>query len=112
MLVDSLREMQSVQKGLGQKSADLGAAMKALKGKIPGPSTVPGPGGEDDEEEDSPFGPQPGTQEGLGREGKEIPISPEQAGQLLDGFKLGGNERLPINPGSENTPKDRKGKTW
>ena len=38
-------------------------------------------------------------QEGLGREGKEIPISPEQAGQLLDGFKLGGNARLPIGHG-------------
>ena len=113
-LVDSLREMQSAQNGLGQKAAELGAAMKALKGKMPGPSPgpTPGPGGDEDEDEDAPFGPQPGMQEGLGREGKEIPISPEQAGQLLDGFKLGGNARLPLTPSNENQPKDRKGKNW
>lgn len=113
-LVDSLREMQSAQNGLGQKAAELGAAMKALRGKMPGPSPgpTPGPGGDEDEDEDAPFGPQPGMQEGLGREGKEIPISPEQAGQLLDGFKLGGNARLPLTPGNENPPKDRKGKNW
>ncbi len=111
-LVDSLREMQSAQNGLGQKAAELGEAMKALKGKIPGAGTTPGPGGEEDEEEDEPFGPQPGMQEGLGREGKEIPISPEQAGQLLDGFKLGGNARLPIGQGNEGKPKDRKGRNW
>lgn len=111
-LVDSLREMQSAQDGLGQKAAELGEAMKALKGKIPGDGMTPGPGGEDDEDEDAPFGPQPGMQEGLGREGKEIPISPEQAGQLLDGFKLGGNARLPIGQGNEGKPKDRKGRNW
>ncbi len=113
-LVDSLREMQNAQNGLGQKAAELGAAMKALRGKMPGPSPgpTPGPGGDEDEDEDAPFGPQPGMQEGLGREGKEIPISPEQAGQLLDGFKLGGNARLPLTPGNENPPKDRKGKNW
>jgi len=113
-LVDSLREMQSAQTGLGQKAAELGAAMKALRGKMPGPSPgpTPGPGGDEEEDEDAPFGPQPGMQEGLGREGKEIPISPEQAGQLLDGFKLGGNARLPLSPGNENPPKDRKGKNW
>lgn len=111
-LVDSLREMQNAQDGLGQKAAELGAAMKALKGKIPGAGTTPGPGGEEDEDEDAPFGPQPGMQEGLGREGKEIPISPEQAGQLLDGFKLGGNARLPIGQGNEGKSKDRRGKNW
>ena len=111
-LVDSLREMLKAQNGLGQKSAELGAAMKALRGKIPGAGLTPGPGGEDDEDEDSPFGPQPGMQEGPGRDGKEIPISPEQAGQLLEGFKLGGNARLPIGQGNEGKPKDRKGRNW
>ena len=42
--------------------------MKALKGKIPGAGMTPGPGGEEDEDEDAPFGPQPGMQEGLGRD--------------------------------------------
>ena len=111
-LVDSLREMQSAQAGLGLKAAALGDAMKGLKGKIPGASTTPGPSGEEDEDEDAPFGPQPGMQEGLGQEGKEIPISPEQAGRLLDGFKLGGNARLPIGQGNEGKPKDRQGRNW
>lgn len=111
-LVDSLREMQGAQDGLGEKAAELGEAMKALKGKVPGAGMTPGPGGEEDEDDDAPFGPQPGMQEGLGREGKEIPISPEQAGQLLDGFKLGGNARLPIGQGDEGKPKDRKGRNW
>ncbi len=111
-LVDSMREMQSAQEGLGQMQAELGMVMKALRGKIPGEGIPPGPGEEEDEEEDEPFGPKPGMQEGVGREGKEMQISPEQAGQLLDGFKLGGNARLPIGQGNEGKPKDRKGKNW
>ena len=112
-LIDSLREMESAQNGLGQKRAALSEAMKTLKGKLPGGlNPGPAPGGEEDDDEEEPFGPQPGMQEGLGHEGKEIPLSPEQAGQLLDGFKLGGNARLPIGPSQENPPPDRKGKNW
>jgi hypothetical protein len=50
--------------------------------------------------------------EGPGREGEAMAISPEQAGQLLDGFKLGGDARLPIAQGNESKPKDRKGRNW
>jgi hypothetical protein len=111
-LVDSLRELQSAGNGLGQKSEALSEALKALRGKLPAPNGSPGPGDEEEDEEDAPFGPQPGMQEGPGRDGKEMLISPEQAGQLLDGFKLGGDARLPIGQGSEGKPKDRKGRNW
>ncbi|MBI3850685.1 MAG: VWA domain-containing protein [Verrucomicrobia bacterium] len=108
-LVDSLRELQSAKMCLAQKSGALGEALKALKGKLPAPDGSPGPG---EDEDDEPFGPKPGTQEPPGREGQEMKISPEQAGQLLDGFKLGGDARLPIAQGIEGRPKDRTGRTW
>jgi Ca-activated chloride channel family protein len=111
-LVDSLREMQSVMKGLGQQTGDLGEALKALKGMLPAPQGSPGPGDEDEDEDEAPFGPQPGMEEGAGRTGKEMSISPEQAARLLEGFKLGGDARLPMGQGNLGKPKDRTGKTW
>ncbi len=111
-LVDSLREMQNTMNGLGQQAGALGEALKALKGQLPAPDGNPGPGMEDEEEDDMPFGPRPGMEEGPGRIGKEMLISPEQAGRLLEGFKLGGDARLPMAQGNMLRPNDRKGPTW
>lgn len=111
-LVDSLRDLQNAKNNLGQQTGALNEALKALKGKLPAPLGSPGPGEEDEEEDDAPLGPRPGMEEGAGRTGKEMLISPEQAGRLLEGFKLGGDARLPMGQGNVGKPKDRKGQTW
>jgi hypothetical protein len=112
-LVDMLRELQQCSNGLGNKSAGLGQKLKQLKGRIPAANMPPGGGGGDDEEdEDTPFGPQPGQQEGPSKEGQEMVLSREQAGWLLDSFRLDGERRLPMGGTQEGQPKDRARPTW
>ena len=67
---------------------------------------------DDEEEEDQPFGPKPGQEEGPSKEGKEMPLSPEQAGWLLDAYKLDSERRLPMGQGPEAKPRDRSRPTW
>jgi tetratricopeptide (TPR) repeat protein len=111
-LVDSLRELQQCANGMGDKSQQLGDALKKLKGRIPAPDMPPGAAGDDEEEDEQPFGPQPGQQEGPGKEGQEITLSPEQAGWLLDAYKLDSERRLPMTEGQSATPRDRSRPTW
>ena len=111
-LVDSLREMQQCANGMCDKGGALGEKLKQLKGRIPGRDMPPGAAGEDEEDEDFPFGPQPGQTEGPSKEGKEMTLSQEQAGWVLDGFKLDGERRLPMGQGEVAEPKDRKRPTW
>ena len=73
----------------------------------------PGAAGDDEEEDDDkPKGPKPGDREGPGKEGEEISLSPEQAGWLLEGFKLDNERRLPMGQGQQGEPKDRNRPTW
>jgi hypothetical protein len=77
-------------------------------------------GDDDDDEEDEgengeeePPEPQPGQHEKPGREGEELNMSPEEAGWLLEGFKLDSDRRLPMGPGGADKPKDRnKDRDW
>ena len=111
-LVDSLREMQACANGMCDKSGQLGGKLKQCKGRIPGKDMPPGAAGDDDEDEDMPFGPQPGQEEGPSKEGKEMTLSQEQAGWVLDGFKLDSERRLPMGQGELAQPKDRNRPTW
>jgi tetratricopeptide (TPR) repeat protein len=111
-LVDSLREMQACANGMGDKNSQLGDKLKKCKGRIPGKDMPPGAAGEDDEDDDMPFGPQPGQEEGPSKEGKEMTLSQEQAGWVLDGFKLDSERRLPMGQGEQAQPKDRNRPTW
>ena len=112
-LIDSLRELQQCNSGMGNKQSELSQKLKALKGKIPGGQMPPGAAGEDEEEEeDSPRGPQPGDKEGPSKDGKEMKLSAEQAGWLLQGFKLDADRRLPMGQMTPAKPKDRSGDTW
>jgi tetratricopeptide (TPR) repeat protein len=111
-LVDSLREMQQCLNGMSDKGKQLGEAMKQLKGRIPAPNMPPGAAGDDEEEEDQPFGPKPGQEEGPSKDGKEMTLSPEQAGWLLDAYKLDSERRLPMGQGPQAEPKDRSRPTW
>ena len=68
--------------------------------------------GDDDEEEDFPSGPPPGQEEGPSKEGKEMTLSQEQAGWVLDGYKLDSERRLPMGQGDQAQPKERNRPTW
>ena len=57
-------------------------------------------------------GPKPGQKEGPSKDGKEeMPLSREQAGWLLDGFRPG-DRRLPMGPDAKAEPKDPNRPTW
>jgi hypothetical protein len=111
-LIDSLRELQQAAAALGDKSQQLGEKLKQLKGRIPASQMPPGAAGDDDEDEQNPFGPKPGEKEGPSRNGEEMTLSPEQAGWLLEGFKLDSERRLPMGQGQQGQPKDRSRPTW
>jgi len=111
-LIDQIRQMEQLANAMGDKRNELGEKLKQLRGRIPAPNMPPGSAGDDDEDEDNPFGPRPGEKEGGTKEGKEISISPEQAGWILDSFKLGGDQRLPMGQGDQGNPKARPRKTW
>jgi len=92
--------------------------MKELKGRIPEDKMPPGAPG-DDEEEDGGFSLEElkNQMESPGQQGeeREVPLSPEEAGKLLDGFRLDGNHRLPMAPdptGRPGKPRDRKLRDW
>lgn len=111
-LVDSLRELQQWANGMGDKKKQLEDAMKMLKGRIPAPNMPPGAPGDEEEEEDQPHGPKPGEEEGPSKDGQEMPLSREQAGWLLDGYKLGGDRRLPMGEGAPGERKERPRLPW
>ncbi len=111
-LVDSVRKMQQCANGMSDKGKELGEKLAKLKGRIPAPNMPPGASGEDDEDEDNPFGQKPDQKEGPTKEGKEIALTPEQASWLLDGFKLDAERRLPMGQGQLAQPKDRNRPTW
>ncbi len=112
-LVDSLREMQQCKNGMGNKETELSQKLKALKGRIPGSQMPPGAAGEEDEEEeDSPRGPEPGQKEAPSKDGKEMKLTQEQAGWLLQAFKLDAGRPLPMARPFPAKPKDRSGDTW
>jgi len=111
-LVDSLREMQACANGMGDKKNQLGDKMKQCKGRIPGKDMPPGAAGEDEEDEEFPFGPKPGQEEAASKDGQEMTLSQEQAGWVLDGFKLDGERRLPMGQGEPAQPRDRNRPTW
>ena len=115
-LVDRLRQMQQMaMAGLGAKTR-LDDLLEQLKGRIPKPNMPPGAAGDDSEDEPGGMSLEEirDLVEGASKAGQEmeVPLSPEEAGSLLDGFKLGGNRRLPMSDGGKAEPKDRKRRNW
>jgi hypothetical protein len=111
-LVDSIQRMQQAAMAQGAKSEKLGNKLKELKGKIPAPRMPPGAAGDDDEDEEKPLGQQPEQKEGPSRDGKEMTLTPEQAGWLLESFKLDKDRRLPMGNGAQDKPRDPNRPTW
>ncbi|HEY5912693.1 MAG TPA: hypothetical protein VJA21_18995 [Verrucomicrobiae bacterium] len=112
-LVDSLRQLQQAAAMMGQKQQDLKQKMERLKGQIPEDQMPPGAAGDDEEDEDLPNGPKPDDKESAGKEGEQqMSLSPEQAGWLLEGFKLDKERRLPMGQNDTAEPRNRARKTW
>ena len=112
-LVDTLREMRQTMGMMGQQNRELGEKLKQLKGKIPAPDMPPGGAGDEEEEEDTPNGPKEGQQEGPTRQGEEMKLSPEQAGWLLEAYRLDSERRLPMGqPQQPGDPRERSRPTW
>jgi tetratricopeptide (TPR) repeat protein len=116
-LVDQLQKMQQMMAMMGQQRQDLGKLLGKLKGQIPASDAPPGAAGDDDDDDDG-ISPDSlaGQKENAAREGEQmrIPLSPEEAGQILDGLSLDGGRRLPmVMSDKEGTPPgDRKGRNW
>jgi len=110
-LVDSLQQMAMMQEGMSAKLDALGDLLEELKGMVPDQIGDPGPG--EDGEEDWPQGPEPGMEEGRGRDGTEVPISPEDAARLLEAFQLDRDRTLPMGFEETANPDEKKaGKNW
>ncbi len=114
-LVDSLRKMQQMAGQMAGQKDQLGKMLSKLKGQIPAPNAPPGAAGDEDEEEQ---GVQPeslaGKKENAGREGDQMPaaLSPDQAGQILDGISIDGGRRLPMGDQPGAPPKEKTGRNW
>jgi hypothetical protein len=114
-LVDRLRQMQEMLGAMGKQRQDLGKLLSKLKGQIPAPNAPPGAGGEEDEEEQ---GVQPdslaGQKENAAREGDQapMPLSPDQAGRILDGMSIDGSRRLPMGDKQGAQPREKTGRNW
>ena len=111
--------MQAMLGALGQQRQDLAKMLGKLKGQIPGPDAPPGaPGDDGEEDDDGKDGVQPdslaGQKENASQEGDQIqiPLSPNQAGQILDGFSLDGSRRLTMNDQQGSTSTGQKGHNW
>ncbi len=113
-LIDQLSRMQALAGAMGNQRADLEKLLSRLRGQIPAPNAPPGAAGDDDDDD---F-PQPdslaGQKENGPREGGQlqVPLSPETAGQILDGLSLDGTRRLAMSDQEGKPAADRKGRNW
>lgn len=112
-LIDQIREMQQALAAMQQANKQLGEKMNQLKGRIPAPDAPPGGGGdEEEEEEETPDGLRPEMHEAAGRTGEEMKMSPEEAGQMLNGLKRDGDRRLPMGQEEQGKPRDPNRPNW
>ena len=114
-LVDSLQKMQQMAGALGGQRQQMNDVLSRLKGRIPKENAPPGAAGDDGEEDE---GLQPdslaGQKENAAREGDQMQIllSPQQAGQILDGLSLDGGRRLSMSDKQGKPSGDKKGRDW
>jgi tetratricopeptide (TPR) repeat protein len=112
-LVDSLRQMQRMAATLVARHSRLNDVLRQLGSRIPKQNLPAGGDGDDDDE-----GLQPeslrGLKEGVSQSGKEfqVPLSPDEAAQILNGISLDGGRRLPMNEAKNGESSKKSGLTW
>jgi tetratricopeptide (TPR) repeat protein len=112
-LVDSLQKMQQMAAALGNQHQQMNDLLNQLKGRIPKENLPPGGAGDEDDADIQPDS-LAGQKENLSREGNQMqmPLSPDEAGQILDGLSLDGSRRMEISDKERPPPKDKKGLDW
>jgi hypothetical protein len=118
-LIDTMQKMQEMLGQMAGRKQQLGQTLSKLKGQIPAPDAPPGGKGDDDEDGGSPGDVNPeslaGKEEKAGGDGDEIqvPLSRDQAAQMLDGLPVDGSRRLPLGGDQQGQPSaDRHGRIW
>jgi hypothetical protein len=111
-LIDSIQELQQAAQAMKQAGEQLKEKMQQMKGRIPEPNMPPGAPGDEEEEDEQPQGPPPGAKEAPAREGEEMQLTPEQAGWMLETFRLDSERRLPMGMNDQAQPRDRNRPTW
>jgi tetratricopeptide (TPR) repeat protein len=113
MLVDGLQKMQMMAVQMGNQRQKLGNVLKQLGGLIPAPDMPPGAAGDEDDEDMQP-GSLAGQKETGSREGDQmqLPLSPDEAEQILGGLTLDGSRPLPMGDKEGAPPRDKKGRDW
>ena len=112
-LVDNLHKMQQMAAALASQHQQMNDVLSRLKGRIPKENMPPGAPGDDDDE-DMQSGLLAGQKENPSREGDQTQpqLSPDEAGQILDGLSLDGTRRLEMSDQQGAPPKDKKGRDW
>jgi len=113
-LIDQLRQMQEMMDAMGKQKQDLSKLLSKLKGQIPAPNAPPGPGGEEDDEDSVQPDSLAGQKENATQSGDQmpIPLSPDLAGQILDGLSIDASRRLPMSDKQGAPPKEKAGRNW
>ena len=113
-LVDELNQAKATCEKCQNAGNKLKEKMKKLKELMPEQQKkqCENPGDEDEDEEGKPRLPKEGEKEGPSKDGHEIPLTPEEAGRMLEAMRLDGNRKLPVGAGDSTPPKGRTGKQW
>ena len=112
-LVDSLQKMRQMAAAMAGEHQEMNGLLSQLKGHIPKENMPPGAAGGDDDEDVQPDS-LAGQKENPSRQGDQMqmPLSPDQAGQILDGLSLDGNRRLQMSDQQGKPSEDKKERNW
>jgi tetratricopeptide (TPR) repeat protein len=112
-LVDLLQKLQQMSAALAGQHQQMNDLLNQLKGRIPQDNMPPGAAGDDDDEEVQP-GSLAGQKENPSHEGDQmqVPLSPAEAGEILNGLSLDGGRRLLMGDKEGGKPQDKKGRDW
>jgi hypothetical protein len=116
-LVDTQQMMMQSQDSLKKTREQLGKKMKELKGKMTKEQQQQCKDGEEedeeeDEEDQKPKEPKEGHQEPKPKEGRELPLTPEEAARLLEQLRLDADRKLPLGMKDTGQNKDKQRRNW
>ncbi len=117
LLVDLQQRLMAAMKQMQQQQENVREKMRQLRGRLPDEmgSQLKGPGGDDDEDEDGKK-PTPESKadqkEGPSRDGRQTPMTLDEAGRLLNMLRLDANRTLPLGEGDTAQPQRQNRREW